>query len=68
MVPLGARAVFRRVTASNQALGSKPAWAHGIMAGPDRAADKFTIFVWVIWALGAVIAIPAMILDLGLAP
>ena len=68
VVPLGARSVCRRFTSSNQALGSNPAWAQGIMAGPDRAADRFTIFVWVIWALGAMIAIPAMILDLGLAP
>ena len=67
VVPLGARSVFRRFAATNQRPGA-PAWAHGVAANADRAADKFTIFVWIVWALGACIAIPAMILDLGAAP
>ena len=52
-VPLGARAVLRRIAS-----------ARGRAEDP-RAADIVTLFVWAVWVLGGLIAIPAMIADIG---
>ena len=63
IVPLGARALVRRVAAADQRSDARKEKA--AIEDPDRMADAFTLFVWAVWMLGAAIAIPAMIIEVA---